>query len=263
MKRRTLGVDLGATWLRAALAEDGRIARRWKLPAVRWTALAGELRRLRLGKLDGLTAGATGIWSAADRRCFARSLRPLARRVRALSDVELAHEAAFAGGPGVLVIAGTGAIAYARDARGRSARAGGLGALLGDEGSGFWIGRQALREPRLRRLFPEKLALKLAHDPKPIRAIAALAPKVIRLASKSVAARGILSQAGTDLAVLALQLHKVLGMKSLVPVCCHGSLFENAHLSRAFEKKLGNAFRRQPAVDSPELWAAKGAFTMS
>ena len=45
---------------------------------------------------------------------------------------------------GVVVVAGTGSIAYGRDASGRAARAGGWGYLLGDEGGGFWIGRAAL-----------------------------------------------------------------------------------------------------------------------
>ena len=44
-----------------------------------------------------------------------------------------------------MLIAGTGSIAYGRDAEGRAARAGGWGYVLGDEGSGYWLGRQALR----------------------------------------------------------------------------------------------------------------------
>jgi len=46
--------------------------------------------------------------------------------------------------PGVVIVAGTGSIAYGRDGAGRAARAGGWGYLLGDEGGGFWIGRAAL-----------------------------------------------------------------------------------------------------------------------
>lgn len=46
--------------------------------------------------------------------------------------------------PGVVIVAGTGSIAYGRDSAGRAARAGGWGYLLGDEGGGFWIGRAAL-----------------------------------------------------------------------------------------------------------------------
>lgn len=48
------------------------------------------------------------------------------------------------GGAGVLLIAGTGSIAFGVDQQGRTARAGGWGHLVGDEGSGYWIGKQAI-----------------------------------------------------------------------------------------------------------------------
>ena len=47
--------------------------------------------------------------------------------------------------PGVVIIAGTGSIAYGHNGQGQAARAGGWGYVLGDEGSGYWIGRHALR----------------------------------------------------------------------------------------------------------------------
>ena len=50
-----------------------------------------------------------------------------------------------AGAPGVVIISGTGSIAYGRNERNQGARAGGWGHVLGDEGSGYWIGRAALR----------------------------------------------------------------------------------------------------------------------
>jgi N-acetylglucosamine kinase-like BadF-type ATPase len=45
----------------------------------------------------------------------------------------------------VVIISGTGSIAYGRNAAGEAARSGGWGYVLGDEGSGYWIGRAALR----------------------------------------------------------------------------------------------------------------------
>jgi len=60
------------------------------------------------------------------------------------TDAELARAAAFAGAPGVLLIAGTGSIAVARDARGHSKRVGGLGWRMGDQGSAHWLGARAL-----------------------------------------------------------------------------------------------------------------------
>lgn len=60
-------------------------------------------------------------------------------------DEEIALEAAFPGGRGVLALAGTGANVVGRTSDGRMARAGGWGPVLADEGSGHWIGLQAIR----------------------------------------------------------------------------------------------------------------------
>jgi len=60
------------------------------------------------------------------------------------SDASIALESVFADSPGVLLIAGTGSIAHARDAGGALRRVGGLGWRFGDEGSGYALGRSAL-----------------------------------------------------------------------------------------------------------------------
>jgi glucosamine kinase len=64
--------------------------------------------------------------------------------IEVVGDMAIAMEAAFGTGPGVIVIAGTGSIAYGREARGATARAGGWGFAISDEGSAHWIGRQAI-----------------------------------------------------------------------------------------------------------------------
>lgn len=66
-------------------------------------------------------------------------------RVVVVNDALVALEAGVPGVPGVVIISGTGSIAYGRNARDEAARAGGWGYVLGDEGSGYWIGRAALR----------------------------------------------------------------------------------------------------------------------
>lgn len=66
-------------------------------------------------------------------------------RVLVVNDALVALEAGAPAQPGIVVIAGTGSIAYGRNARDEAARAGGWGFVLGDEGSGYWIGRAALR----------------------------------------------------------------------------------------------------------------------
>ncbi len=67
------------------------------------------------------------------------------QRIAVTHDALVALSGAMAGAAGIIVIAGTGSIAFGRNAAGRCARAGGWGYLFGDEGSGFDIVRQAMR----------------------------------------------------------------------------------------------------------------------
>ena len=66
-------------------------------------------------------------------------------RVLVVNDALVALEAGAPNQPGVVIISGTGSISYGRNAKGEAARSGGWGYVLGDEGSGYWIGRAALR----------------------------------------------------------------------------------------------------------------------
>lgn len=88
--------------------------------------------------------------AGVDRPQDADAVRGIMRRIGAkartliVNDALVALVAGAGETAGVVIIAGTGSIAYGRNAEGRAARAGGWGYLLGDEGSGFWIGRRAL-----------------------------------------------------------------------------------------------------------------------
>ncbi|NNF13807.1 MAG: hypothetical protein HKN72_11315 [Gemmatimonadetes bacterium] len=94
-----------------------------------------------------LWAGLAGAGTAAPRAAVTRALRglDLAERLIVGTDVEAAFYSAFAGGPGLLVIVGTGSIVWARNEDGAERRVGGWGRTLGDEGSGYWIGLEGLR----------------------------------------------------------------------------------------------------------------------
>lgn len=65
-------------------------------------------------------------------------------KISVVGDMQIALQAAFGAAPGIMVIAGTGSIAYGRDAEGKAARAGGWGFAISDEGSAHWIGRMAV-----------------------------------------------------------------------------------------------------------------------
>jgi glucosamine kinase len=70
--------------------------------------------------------------------------RDVASDVVVHTDFGIALDDAFGDGPGVLLIAGTGSAAFGRSPAGSTARCGGWGPIIGDEGSGAWIGRRAL-----------------------------------------------------------------------------------------------------------------------
>lgn len=98
---------------------------------------------------DGPTLGAAWIGLAGvdrphDQAVLLPWLRPLAGEVRLTNDAELVLTA-LPGAVGVAVIAGTGAIALGRDAAGATTRASGWGHVIGDEGSGYELGRLALQ----------------------------------------------------------------------------------------------------------------------
>jgi N-acetylglucosamine kinase-like BadF-type ATPase len=91
--------------------------------------------------------GIAGVDRPEDSIVVAGIMRRIGSHARTLvvNDALVALEAGAPGAPGVVIISGTGSIAYGRNSRNEGARAGGWGHVLGDEGSGFWIGRAALR----------------------------------------------------------------------------------------------------------------------
>ncbi|MBV8152680.1 MAG: hypothetical protein JO101_12335 [Candidatus Eremiobacteraeota bacterium] len=106
--------------------------------AVRQALVAGGLAAD--SRLEAVVAGMSG---------FEGSVRGAAPRLRAqtlrfLHDASIAHAGAFAMGPGIVVIAGTGSVAHGRAPSGETVTLGGWGYLFGDEGSAFAIARRAL-----------------------------------------------------------------------------------------------------------------------
>jgi len=98
---------------------------------------------------DAITSVCAGIAGAGRRNVVRRISVFLAQEfpvalAQVATDYEIALEAAVGSGPGVVLIAGTGSVAYGRNAAGETARAGGYGPWIGDEGSAFEIGRRAV-----------------------------------------------------------------------------------------------------------------------
>jgi N-acetylglucosamine kinase-like BadF-type ATPase len=155
-----LGIDGGGTKTTCAVGDEARLLA---------TAIAGPSNLVRVGESQARQS----LEQAVRQACAAAGITPAevvrtcigssgaahpesAARIRRIlgailptpidvvGDMQIALEAAFDAGPGVIVIAGTGSIAYGRDAQGNTARAGGWGFAIGDEGSAHWIGREAV-----------------------------------------------------------------------------------------------------------------------
>jgi N-acetylglucosamine kinase-like BadF-type ATPase len=102
-------------------------------------------QKLHASHIGGVCAGLGGAGSSGTARratSFFEGGFPNAR-VRVTTDLEIAHEAAFGGGEGILLLAGAGSVALGHDAGGRTVRAGGAGPWFSDEGGAFDIGRRA------------------------------------------------------------------------------------------------------------------------
>ncbi len=94
--------------------------------------------------IDSLWVGLAGIDRPGAREAIEAQLIQLAREVRLTNDAQLLF-GAFPDETGIVLIAGTGSIALGQDRHGQTARSGGWGYLIGDEGSGYDIGRRGIR----------------------------------------------------------------------------------------------------------------------
>jgi N-acetylglucosamine kinase-like BadF-type ATPase len=171
-------------------------------------------------------------------------------QIQIVGDMIIALEAAFSGGPGVVVIAGTGALAFGRNAHGQTWRAGGWGFAISDEGSGHWIGRTAIRfalrardEGHNTELLAEIMrAFQVREFEDLVRSanapgadFAAISPAVLRLAEKDDFARGVLAFAGRELAEQAdIVIRHIWDPDQHVPVAVVGGVFRNSALLREF-----------------------------
>ncbi len=240
------GIDIGGTWIRVLVLESGRTRARARMPANRLPQLGTFLRKYATGapaaraRLAALVVASTGVWTTRERASLARRFRAVSRRVDVVSDAQAAFVGALGDGPGLLVLSGTGSIVIGRDGGGRWGRAGGLGPLLGDEGSGFWLGREWLRVTTQGEDFMP--ARRLVRAPDAVRRIAALAPSVMRRARRGDRrARTIVRSAQEELAALAARLARQLGMRPPIDVSWAGRIMADDAFRRGVARSLARA----------------------
>jgi N-acetylglucosamine kinase-like BadF-type ATPase len=237
-------------------------------------------------KPDAICLGIAGV----DRESDAAAVRGIMRRIGfkartlVVNDALIALVAGAGEQPGVVVVAGTGSIAYGRDAANRAARAGGWGYILGDEGGGFWIGRAALnavvREFDGRGPTTLLTGLVLAHmhlgSPTELihavyggglhrNAIAGVAAVVQHAADAGDAiAADIITRAGVELSAAAASVITRLGMRGdHFPILLAGGVFRGvpALVSQAATHLVEVAPRSE--VRRLETEPAAGAVTLA
>ncbi|MBI2219229.1 MAG: hypothetical protein HYU51_18265 [Candidatus Rokubacteria bacterium] len=236
-----IGVDVGGTWVRVRSVDGARTRLVARAPASRVPELRSFLLTLGCGPRCGAAVvAAKGVWTARERSALRRRLRGVARTLHVISDAEAALLGALGDDPGILVLAGTGSIVLGRDRRGRWARAGGLGPLLGDEGSAFWLGREWLRETARRGDFVS--ARRIARAPDAARRIAAIAPQVLeRAGDGDRRARAIIREGQRHLAALAWRVIHALRLPPPVAASWAGSLMDDAGYRHGVARALAGA----------------------
>jgi glucosamine kinase len=233
-----LGIDVGGTKTVCLLADDderviadGREAGA-NLQGAGELALEKVLHSVMEETLEGtgitpsaICLGIAGVDRASDEAVVRSIMRRIGYKARVLvvNDALIALQAGVRDAAGVVIVSGTGSIAYGRNDRGEASRAGGWGYVLGDEGSGYWIGRLALRAvvrhadgrgrvtsltPRLLAHFGVKRATELIHivyhEELSPRSIAAVARYVQHARDEGDAvAAGILNRAADELLTAA------------------------------------------------------------
>jgi len=298
--RLYLGVDGGQSSTKAVIGDEARRIIGSGVGGPCNHAAAGEGRaRLERGVRESLEAacGDAGLDAAAvcfEAACFGMSggpedkhaiLAPIlrTRRLIVTTDAVIALAGATSAGVGIAVIAGTGAIAFGRNAEGRVARAGGWGYVFGDEGSGFDTVRQAMRAAlrmeegwgpptRLRAALLGATGARDANDMLhrfygdewPRARVAALGPLVdaAALEGDGVAIE-ILSRAAQELALLTAAVRRQLWKPGeAVEVATIGGAFQSRNLLERFRLlvELEGGNRCGPALRSPAEGALLEAY---
>jgi glucosamine kinase len=264
-----LAIDAGGTKTRCLLADDTRVLASVSTGSVKLMRVSEEeasarLRAMltevsqaagvRLGDVTRTCIGLAGLSVDAVRQWAEREIgNVVGGDLLLCGDHEIALDGAFRGGQGILVIAGTGSNVIGRAADGTIYGAGGWGPALGDEGSGYWIGHEALRAAfwgkdrgvtttllaGIGELWKTNSVGELVEfaNLRPGPDFATLAPVVVQCAEAGdELALAILERAGAELAdqiaLVRLKMQES-GDSGEVEVACTGGILEHIALVRS------------------------------
>jgi glucosamine kinase len=217
MTALVLGIDGGGTKTEAAVVDaEGRVVWRDRTGGLdptagpEWDIVLEELANM-AGPVAQAALGLPyhGEIAEISRRQHRVSTQLFGSSVLVANDVALAFEGALAGAEGVLVLAGTGSMAWARGPLGTH-RVGGWGDIFGDEGSAYWIGRAALarisreldgRDPESG--FARAMLAEMGIAPEGLSTWAyAEAPRATRAQAGDAVAGALMQAAGEELGLL-------------------------------------------------------------
>jgi len=292
-----LGIDGGGTKTRCLLGDENSVlasgtasgcsvlrvgeacARDSLAGAIHEACVQGGVSPLQIARTCAGIAGAgdDGIASVLQRLL----IEILGGAIEVIGDMEVALESAFGGGPGIVVIAGTGSIVFGRNERGETARAGGWGRILCDEGSAHWIVVKAIHyclhaldrgnESRLLNDLLAFLDLRTPSDlvvyagGNPTPEFASALPVVLAAAEQGDdMACAVLRSAGVELAGQACVVAQRLFQDAPeVPIATHGGVFAGSTIVRsAFTDTVLKHYPRSRVLDvvvDPALGALQRA----
>ena len=233
-----------------------------------------------LGDCLGVCIGASGVDNTLLQSITTESFSKAGIKLRLVSDYEIAHSGALAGEEGIIAISGTGSVCYGRNKDGKSMRAGGWGHLIGDEGSAYGLGRDALiavtkcidgygKPTVLSKLLSEELGLDdqnsiisyvYSNDKRAVANLSFLVEKACSL--KDPVALKIVEDNAEALVENVLCVSKSLALKDCT-VALMGGLFEHdTHFRERFVCILGQC-RSDLKIASPLHNAAEGALLLA
>lgn len=269
MNRYVIGVDGGGTKTEYVILDySGNIIGRTKGESTNYQVIGGrkvkeELLRgftklmndtnVSSNKIDHIFLGLAGAGRESDRKEITAlfSDTEFAKKITVDSDATAALAGAFGTDPGIIIISGTGAICFGKNSEGKIVRSGGWGYLLGDEGSGYFIGREAIiavlkdldgrgEKTKLRNRLEKHFNLNSIDQIIPQIyqnkidrvAIADLAPIVFEQAHQGDAiAEEIIRRAGKELGILAKAVAQRLNFENdEIKVALIGSIFKQKEM---------------------------------
>ena len=268
-----------ATGASCKLARVGKERGRENLQTV--IRQATETAHVDAGKIQHVCIGMAGASLAEAVHWAQQTIRELIPEstIYVAGDHVIAHRAAFGTSPGVLVISGTGSIAFGRNQNGETARAGGWGPNVSDEGSAFWVGREAVTAAlhafdfgnangllatiaESWKVAPEEV-IRMANASEP--RFPELAGPVVNAAEQGDdTARAIMERAGQALAGLASAVIKRLWPSGgVVPVALAGGVLQGSSLVRHAFREAMKAEQPQAAVSFAFVRPVLGALEIA